>query len=384
MGEVAAALARTLSWLAGDVAQRIERSHLGVAGHVMDTLGPLAAPVRPVHDGIARLSHRSVRAGLTGALRAAAAPALLWDPADAWLRTPRGAALVGAVLGLRGDVLAADEPALDLPSTLVDPAGVVLATARDGRVLPGVTAIDDRTVVVLLHGLCETEHAWDQLVPEGGTPLPAALAAGGTTVLRVRCNTGLRIGRLGRDVSALLAASLAPGTRIVLVGHSMGGLVARAALETMPQDLVAGVTDLVTLGTPHHGAPLEQTVDALVALAARVPEITALVHFLDLRSGGIRDLRHGIVGDEGPPGERVAPVPMPDHVRLHTVAGGLDGPAAVVGDGLVRRWSAHGEHRRGPLVARRGERLDLQATGHFSLIGDPQVVALVQRVVASG
>ncbi len=43
------------------------------------------------------------------------------------------------------------------------------------------------------------------------------------------------------------------GQAPLLVCHSMGGLVARAALAKGAQDLCAGV---VTLGTPHHGCAL--------------------------------------------------------------------------------------------------------------------------------
>ncbi len=43
----------------------------------------------------------------------------------------------------------------------------------------------------------------------------------------------------------------APADRVVIVAHSMGGLVARAALQRIDASRVAHV---ITLGTPHHGA----------------------------------------------------------------------------------------------------------------------------------
>ncbi|VVM84195.1 hypothetical protein PS647_02479 [Pseudomonas fluorescens] len=50
-----------------------------------------------------------------------------------------------------------------------------------------------------------------------------------------------------------------PGARVTLVGHSMGGLVSRLLLEQtqyQQQPWFASITQLITLGTPHLGAPL--------------------------------------------------------------------------------------------------------------------------------
>jgi triacylglycerol esterase/lipase EstA (alpha/beta hydrolase family) len=54
-------------------------------------------------------------------------------------------------------------------------------------------------------------------------------------------------------IDALLAAAREAGiatTRVALVGHSMGGLVARAARVRLPGERIGPV---ITLGTPHHG-----------------------------------------------------------------------------------------------------------------------------------
>jgi triacylglycerol lipase len=56
---------------------------------------------------------------------------------------------------------------------------------------------------------------------------------------------------LARRIDAVLAETGAE--RLILVGHSMGGLVARAYLQRHGEARVAG---LVTLGTPHQGSGL--------------------------------------------------------------------------------------------------------------------------------
>ena len=55
---------------------------------------------------------------------------------------------------------------------------------------------------------------------------------------------------------------------------------------------------MVTLGTPHRGAPLEQVTNAASAALARLPETRPLAKALNIRSSGIKDLRYGYLVDE--------------------------------------------------------------------------------------
>jgi pimeloyl-ACP methyl ester carboxylesterase len=57
--------------------------------------------------------------------------------------------------------------------------------------------------------------------------------------------------QLAATIDAVRAATAAE--RVVLVGHSMGGLVSRAYLRRFGSDRVA---KLITIGTPHHGSVL--------------------------------------------------------------------------------------------------------------------------------
>ena len=66
--------------------------------------------------------------------------------------------------------------------------------------------------------------------------------------------------------------------RVALLGHSMGGLILRAACAVATGEdrpWVARVTDLVTLGTPHLGAPLAAGVGSGARALARLPETAA-------------------------------------------------------------------------------------------------------------
>jgi triacylglycerol esterase/lipase EstA (alpha/beta hydrolase family) len=95
---------------------------------------------------------------------------------------------------------------------------------------------------------------------------PAALADElGYVPLYLRYNSGLRIADNGRALAGLLHELLEhwpePVQELVIVGHSMGGLVARSAVHEAQQAGHAWpqrLGKLVFLGTPHHGAPLER------------------------------------------------------------------------------------------------------------------------------
>ena len=91
-------------------------------------------------------------------------------------------------------------------------------------------------VVVFLHGLMETEFSWGT-GETYGTRLKREL---GYTPVTVRYNSGLRISRNGRCLSELMGELVAAWPveveRIALVGHSMGGLVARSACHRALED----------------------------------------------------------------------------------------------------------------------------------------------------
>lgn len=365
MGTMAAALVRLLGAQGQQFEDAAASMHASIAGRVFRALGPLGAPTRAVHDTIAEGVHGLVRASLggTGWFGGLLAEAV---PDEVLLASPRGRTLVGAVLGLIGDRVQEEEPDLAWPTVLLGDAP---------------NRADE--LVVLLHGLCETDLAWSMGATAARPALPDVLAAPGRAVLLARMNTGLRAAELGRHVAALLEEQ--PGQpRVVLVGHSLGGLVARAALRVgtaSGHDWVQRCDTVVTLGTPHLGAPLEKAVAVLVKAGAPVPEVAAVTNWFEQRSAGIRDLRHGVDDDGDAPGVPVVAAALPRHVRLHTVGAAFRGPAGrVLGDGLVLPGSAHARSVRRPLQARRGPVLDVEGS-HFDLLTDPTVTSHVRAIV---
>lgn len=105
-----------------------------------------------------------------------------------------------------------------------------------------------RPPVLLLHGYGCNSGYWDHLTPL----LDAAGISHATLDLEpITCGIDDYAAPVQRAVESLCAAADAP--KLVIVAHSMGGLVARAWLR---KHGAARVARVITLGTPHHGTCL--------------------------------------------------------------------------------------------------------------------------------
>ena len=121
-------------------------------------------------------------------------------------------------------------------------------------------------MLIVIHGLCMNELQWTS--QRAGQPVnhaSALSAALGYTPVYVRYNTGLHVSDnghlLANQLNELLAKWPVPVTELSVLAHSMGGLIARSALHTARQTGQAWprmLKNLVFLGTPHHGSPLER------------------------------------------------------------------------------------------------------------------------------
>jgi pimeloyl-ACP methyl ester carboxylesterase len=353
--------------------------HEAIAGRPFGALGPAARPVQVIHDGIAEAVYTGVRAGLRAAASGGAHAVSLRAGDDRALGSRLGGSLaLGALNGLYGDQLASTGSELALPMTI----------RRDNE--------PSRRLAVFIHGLCETDDAWRLLRPKGEPPwatygerLRDEL---GFTPLFLRYNSGLHISDNGRRLAELLDALAlewpVPVEEIVLVGHSMGGLVARSACHYAALEERAwseAVRHVFCLGTPHLGADLEKGANVLGWALGRLPETRAFARVVNARSAGMKDLRFGSCVEEDwrdcDPDEllrdRCEAVPFLPEAGYYFIAARLhDGPlGSLLGDLLVRLPSASG---RG---SGRGRRVEFEVdngrelTGltHVDLLGHPAV-----------
>ena len=347
----------------------------GVSRRVFGMLGPIAAPVRIVHEGITGAVHASVRGGMravpSGGGRALAltAPPQARALADS---RPGGLAL-GALNGMWGDRIARDHA----------PLALGLDLRHDGREGP--------KIAVFVHGLCETDTAWRL---GGGPTYGERLREDlGHTPVYARYNTGRHISDNGQALAAALQALVdgwpVPVEELVLVGHSMGGLVARSACHYGERDGMGWTQELrhvFSLGSPHMGAPLERAVARGTHWLARLPETAPLARVLNVRSAGVKDLRYGACLEEdwsgldpdewGP--DRCADFPfLPTATYYYvgaTLARDKDGPLGrLVGDLLVQFPSASGEGPLRRLAFEVDNGLHVGGVNHLQLLNHPRV-----------
>jgi pimeloyl-ACP methyl ester carboxylesterase len=360
-----------------------------ISGRVFRAVGPGAVLVRPLHEGITRGVYRGLGAG-TRALGAGAGALAGRREGGAISSTRAGSAVIAAITGLTGDALE------EQGSPLAQPMAVRIG-GRPIEITPGAVAeaFPNATerIVVFLHGLMETEFSWGaERGPREtyGARLEREL---GYTPVYVRYNSGLHISQNGRCLSELMdelvAAWPVDVERISLVGHSMGGLVARSACHRAAEDgadWAKHVRHSVSLGTPHMGAPLEQVVHYLSAGLARLPETRPVANFLRRRSGGIRDLRQGSLVDEDwrdcdPDALRAAAcaeVPLLEgatHCFISaTVTRSDRHPVGrLIGDVLVLKPSATGRSRTRRIPFEDEYGMHLGGAHHFALLNHPAV-----------
>ena len=270
-------------------------------------LGSAAAPIETLHRGIAG----AVFGGLGMALRGSSAGL---DKLAATGVGPRLEEDAARPVRLLGGQRTDRRRAAPRPSAAGHPdGGAGRRSRRAGRAVPSSRRRSPTAtgrLVVFLHGLCENESYWRLHRERTGTTYGEALAERGWTPVYLRANTGLPIRENGVALAALLRDVVESWPveveRIALVGHSMGGLIMRAALNVLALDgrtdgaWADRVTDVVTLGSPHRGAPIAWGIGHGSRLLGMLPETSAFGRILDKRSEGVRDLVDGYV-DELPP-----------------------------------------------------------------------------------
>jgi pimeloyl-ACP methyl ester carboxylesterase len=358
-----------------------------VAGRVFRAVGPGAALVRPVHETVTR----GVFAGLglgTRAIGMATAAAVSRRDAPPLSTTPRGSALIAAVTGLRGDALEAEgNPLCEPMAVRVDGEAIPLDPDSLRAAFPDATP----RVVVFVHGLMTTEFSWSL---GGREPYGHRLARDlDCTPVYVRYNTGRHISENGRSLSELMEQLVeawpVEAEQIAIVGHSMGGLVARSACchaSEAGADWARLVTHSVSLGTPHMGAPLEQAVHVLSAGLAALPETRPFANFLRRRSSGIRDLRQGSLVDEdwrdcdpdALRGAACAEVPLLEGATHCFVSAAITRSerhplGRLLGDTLVLVPSASGRSRTRRIPFEDEYGMHLGPATHFTLLNHPAI-----------
>jgi pimeloyl-ACP methyl ester carboxylesterase len=350
--------------------------------------------------GVAGLVYQSVRGvtrvvgGGIDALLGMLAPLIAERPSSL-----EREAVVAALNGVFGDYLV----------TTGNPLAIAMRLRANGTPLaltPAALRVafpqQSRKVVVLVHGLCMNDLQWARKSHDHGAALARDL---GYAPVYLHYNTGEHVSTNGRQFSTLMDTLVRawpyPIERLSIIGHSMGGLVARSACHHAAQvghDWLQRLDDLVFLGTPHFGAPLARTgvwADFVLGIS---PYAAPFARLGKVRSAGIKDLQHGYLRDEDWQARRRSQaraadraVPLPRGVASYAVAASKQecprkAGGRIRGDGLVPVDSALGRHADASpsLALPDTHRRVGYAMGHFDLLSRRVVYEQVKGWLAAG
>ena len=382
--------------LAAQATSSISRVVEGVHQSVWDRLGVRgAAPGQT--GGFTGLVYKSIR-GLTHVIgkgaevSAALLEKYLDSPERAGVESPQREAILAALNGVMGDRLLADQ----------NPLAIRMSLRYHGEILnwQAMPSMPETTgkVLLMIHGLCRNDLQWDaqhdgQAVNHGQT-LATEL---GMTPICLRHNSGLHVSQNGRELALQLEQLLqhwpVPIEEISVLAHSMGGLLIRSAVHYARADGLGWpqrLRNIVFLGTPHHGAPLERAGNIVDVLLGSTSFTAPLARLGQLRSAGITDLRFGCVLDEDwhghdrfhrKPDSRQR-VPLPEGVACFAIAATTAAKRSLladrlIGDGLVPLHSALGHHRdaKRRLDFPKSSQWIAYQTSHMALLSHPEVAA---------
>ena len=307
-------------------------------------------------------------------------------------------AVLAALNGVLGDYMAATR----------NPLAISMRLRREGRPLELTTQAIKKTisepsdkVIILVHGLCMSDLQWNWQGHNHGVALAREL---GYTPVYLHYNSGLHISKNGRAFADLIEVLLniwpLPVKELVIIGHSMGGLVSRSACyygEIAGHGWLRKLHELVFLGTPHHGAPLERGGNWVDIILGSTPYTSPIARIGKIRSAGITDLRHGNLIDDHWRGhdrfehssDILSPVPLPKGILCFAIAATTGKKAGDIrdrflGDGLVQVGSALGKHEKSGLtLSFPAERQWIgYGMNHMELLSHPNVYKQIRRWLA--
>ncbi len=233
-------------------------------------------------------------------------------------------------------------------------------------------------VVVFVHGLTNLETVWDYHLKAPGSDeslvdhyidtcfdsksevsrenYGSKLQQDfGYTPFYLRYNTGLSLEKNGRllakQLTQLFEQYPIAIDELMLVGFSMGGLLLRnAQYSAMQHNMpwLAALSKCMYLGTPHEGSPLEKFGHFSGEIVRHFPKdyISHWADWIDRRSVGIRDLKHGLKFLTPLDEQQAVCTSFYESARHYFISGSIGRDedsfiSRILGDSLVRQGSAN-------------------------------------------
>ncbi len=307
-------------------------------------------------------------------------------------------AIISVLNGVIGDHLEATK----------NPLGIEMQFRYQGRTLAlnresiSTTYPDlNGKILLLVHGSCMSDLQWTRKEHNHGTALADELHQ---TPIFLRYNSGRHISTNGQDLNKLLERLIqnwpVPVEELVILSHSMGGLVTRSAIyygQQAQQTWTHHLHKAVFLGTPHHGARLERMGNYLDIVLESVPYAKPFARLGKVRSSGVTDLRYGNLVDEDWRehgrfellGDQRTNIPLPEGVDCFSLAAVIGETKSklssqIMGDNLVDVKSALGKHKdqsRNLAFPEENTEIVYQCS-HLDLLNHPEVFARLKSWLA--
>ena len=218
-------------------------------------------------------------------------------------------------------------------------------------------------IILMIHGSCMNDIQWTRNEHNHGTELAKELHK---TPVYLHYNSGLHISTNGKKLNQLLEELVSNWPvavdELIIIAHSMGGLVSRSALhysEQQQHSWTKHIKKIIFLGTPHHGAPLEKIGNFLDVTLESIPYTKPFARLGKIRSTGVTDLRYGNLLDEDwkdsdrfkMQGDKRKNIPLPEKVACYSIAGVASKEkkpktSILLGDKMVSVKSALGKHKK--------------------------------------
>jgi pimeloyl-ACP methyl ester carboxylesterase len=252
-------------------------------------------------------------------------------------------------------------------------------------------------ILLMVHGSCLNDLQWTQKEHNHGATLAKELHK---TPIYLHYNSGRHISTNGQALNALLEELIqnwpVPVEELVILAHSMGGLVSRSAIyygQQQQKSWAKHLKKIIFLGTPHHGAPMEKAGNFIDVTLEAVPYAKPFARLGKIRSAGVTDLRYGNLLDEDwqnsdrfkMQGDTRSTVSLPERIACYSIAGIAGKKTAskasqLLGDKMVGVKSALGEHNDPTknLHFKKENTSIVYETSHTELLSNPKIYSKIK------
>lgn len=247
-------------------------------------------------------------------------------------------------------------------------------------------------ILLMLHGSCMNDIQWTRKKHNHGKTIAKEL---NKTPIYLNYNSGRHISTNGKNLNNLLEELIrnwpVPVEELLVIAHSMGGLVMRSAIyygEQEQKTWTKRLKKVVFLGTPHHGSHVERKGNYLDIILEAIPYVKPFARLGKIRSAGVTDLRYGNLVDEDwlnndrfeRKTDQRRHIPLPKQIKFYSIAAVIGKKTTtistkILGDTLVDVKSALGQHKNpdNSLLFKKGNSWIAYENNHLDLLSNLKI-----------